>query len=168
MSEVVRESENVEGVDDGCTLHRRTAGNGVVASAVGLRCSSCCFGDVERDGESGSTELVRKRAVSSRDGCQQSRRQSKELDRALVDVKALKTEHAAVSAAVGCDCLIFFVAVAVAVAVDDNVNDNVNVNAAPSATTTKTWDDTTSEKGGLSASTKQDTRRASPRGRLSR
>ena len=160
MSEVVRESENVEGVDDGCTLHRRTAGNGVVASAVGLRCSSCCFGDVERDGESGSTELVRKRAVSSRDGCQQSRRQSKELDRALVDVKALKTEHAAVSAAVGCDCLIFFVAVAVAV--DDNVN------AAPSATTTKTWDDTTSEKGGLSASTKQDTRRASPRGRLSR
>jgi hypothetical protein len=81
----------VEAVHDGRALHGGTAGDGIVPSGIGTAIASCRLGDVQRNGERRSSQLLGKVGETARkvDG----RGESEELDCTPIDVKAYRPKR---------------------------------------------------------------------------
>jgi hypothetical protein len=125
----LKATEGTNDIEHGSALHGRATGDCIVSSRVEFGGSAGGLGDVQRNGERSTSELVAKFSVSSRDlGCHLNG-DSHEVDSAPIDVHLLEAEHACVSANDNRSC-----AVAVAVAVKDHAHVNAHVNVKELAT----------------------------------
>src|SRR4029450_6871714 len=85
--------EEFQGVENGGTLHGRTARDRVVPGRIGFCRSSSRFSDVERSPEGGPAKLIRERCISPGQPRRQVDRQAQEFDGTPVHIEALEAHH---------------------------------------------------------------------------
>ena len=93
----VKAPEGTDDIEHRSAFHGGAASDRVVPSGVGFGASSCGLGDVQRNRERSTWQLITKFAVSSGDLRCHLNGDGHELDGAPIHIQLLKTEHACMS-----------------------------------------------------------------------